>query len=161
MSASPHSLVTTRDARDGRGFFRIIERVRAAFSSIYKPAFLANPPTDKVLEIGPGTGSLTVRILEKAKHCVVVEMDPRMAVELAKRVQGKCVLCSWFTWPLPSFVCWLEQRRLEIIIGNFVKAELPYFDVRLSNSPYQISSPLVALPPPALLGRDPDVLARV
>ncbi|KAH9974551.1 S-adenosyl-L-methionine-dependent methyltransferase [Lactifluus volemus] len=83
-------------------------------------------PTDKVLEVGPGTGNLTVRILEKAKHCTAVEMDPRMAAELTKRVQGKP-----------------EQRRLEIIIGDFVKAELPYFDVCISNTPYQISSPLV------------------
>jgi len=48
-------------------------------------------PTDKVLEVGPGTGNLTVRILEKAKHVTAVEMDPRMAAELTKRVQGKCV----------------------------------------------------------------------
>ncbi|KZS95436.1 rRNA adenine dimethylase [Sistotremastrum niveocremeum HHB9708] len=83
-------------------------------------------PTDNVLEVGPGTGNLTVRILEKAKHCTAVEMDPRMAAELTKRVQGKP-----------------EQRKLEIIIGDFVKAELPYFDVCISNTPYQISSPLV------------------
>ncbi|KAJ7279118.1 S-adenosyl-L-methionine-dependent methyltransferase [Mycena rebaudengoi] len=83
-------------------------------------------PTDKVLEVGPGTGNLTMRILEKAKHVTAVEMDPRMAAELAKRVQGKP-----------------EQRKLEIIIGDFVKAELPYFDVCISNTPYQISSPLI------------------
>lgn len=83
-------------------------------------------PTDKVLEVGPGTGNLTVRILEKAKHVTAVEMDPRMAAELTKRVQGKP-----------------EQRKLEIIIGDFVKADLPYFDVCISNTPYQISSPLV------------------
>ncbi|KIY69559.1 rRNA adenine dimethylase [Cylindrobasidium torrendii FP15055 ss-10] len=83
-------------------------------------------PTDKVLEVGPGTGNLTVRILEKAKHVTAVEMDPRMAAELTKRVQGKP-----------------EQRKLEIIIGDFVKADLPYFDVCISNTPYQISSPLI------------------
>ncbi|KAI0656241.1 rRNA adenine dimethylase [Cubamyces menziesii] len=83
-------------------------------------------PTDKVLEVGPGTGNLTVRILEKAKHVTAVEMDPRMAAELTKRVQGKP-----------------EQRKLEIMIGDFVKADLPYFDVCISNTPYQISSPLV------------------
>ncbi|PIL26082.1 hypothetical protein GSI_11836 [Ganoderma sinense ZZ0214-1] len=83
-------------------------------------------PTDKVLEVGPGTGNLTVRILEKAKHVTAVEMDPRMAAELTKRVQGKP-----------------EQRKLEIVIGDFVKAALPYFDVCISNTPYQISSPLV------------------
>ncbi|KAI9571823.1 S-adenosyl-L-methionine-dependent methyltransferase [Boletus coccyginus] len=83
-------------------------------------------PTDKVLEVGPGTGNLTVRILEKAKHVTAVEMDPRMAAEVTKRVQGKP-----------------EQRKLDIIIGDFVKADLPYFDVCISNTPYQISSPLV------------------
>ncbi|KIP09403.1 hypothetical protein PHLGIDRAFT_102818 [Phlebiopsis gigantea 11061_1 CR5-6] len=83
-------------------------------------------PTDKVLEVGPGTGNLTVRILEKAKHVTAVEMDPRMAAELTKRVQGKP-----------------EQRKLEIMIGDFVKATLPYFDVCISNTPYQISSPLI------------------
>jgi 18S rRNA (adenine1779-N6/adenine1780-N6)-dimethyltransferase len=45
--------------------------------------------TDLVLEVGPGTGNLTVRILEVAKKTTVVEMDPRMAAELTKRVQGK------------------------------------------------------------------------
>ncbi|KAI0311466.1 S-adenosyl-L-methionine-dependent methyltransferase [Amylostereum chailletii] len=89
-------------------------------------------PTDKVLEVGPGTGNLTVRILEKAKLCTAVEMDPRMAAELTKRVQGKAIDRN-----RP------EQRRLEIIIGDFVKADLPYFDVCISNTPYQISSPLV------------------
>ncbi|KAI0084862.1 S-adenosyl-L-methionine-dependent methyltransferase [Irpex rosettiformis] len=83
-------------------------------------------PTDKVLEVGPGTGNLTVRILEKAKHVTAIEMDPRMAAELTKRVQGKP-----------------EQRKLDIMIGDFVKATLPYFDVCISNTPYQISSPLI------------------
>ena len=31
-----------------------------------------------VLEVGPGTGNLTVRILEKAKKVIAVELDPRM-----------------------------------------------------------------------------------
>ncbi|WFD43646.1 18S rRNA (adenine(1779)-N(6)/adenine(1780)-N(6))-dimethyltransferase [Malassezia psittaci] len=83
-------------------------------------------PTDIVLEVGPGTGNLTVRILEKAKQLTVVEMDPRMAAELTKRVQGKP-----------------EQRKLEIVIGDVCKTPLPYFDVVISNTPYQISSPLV------------------
>ena len=56
-------------------------------------AFKANlRPTDQVLEVGPGTGNLTVRILEKAKQCTAIEMDPRMAAELTKRVQGTYVL---------------------------------------------------------------------
>lgn len=83
-------------------------------------------PSDTVLEVGPGTGNLTVRILEKARKVIAVEMDPRMAAELTKRVQGKP-----------------EQKRLEIMLGDFIKTDLPYFDICISNTPYQISSPLV------------------
>lgn len=82
-------------------------------------------PTDVVLEVGPGTGNLTVKLLEKAKQVIAVEKDPRLAAELVKRVQGT---------PL--------QRKLQIIVGDVLKAELPPFDVCVSNTPYQISSPL-------------------
>lgn len=83
-------------------------------------------PSDTVLEVGPGTGNLTVRILEQARKVIAVEMDPRMAAELAKRVQGKP-----------------EQKRLDIMLGDVIKTDLPHFDVCISNTPYQISSPLV------------------
>ncbi|KAG9235038.1 S-adenosyl-L-methionine-dependent methyltransferase [Amylocarpus encephaloides] len=84
-------------------------------------------PSDTVLEVGPGTGNLTVRILEKAKKVIAVELDPRMAAEVTKRVQGKP-----------------EQKRLEVLLGDVIKMEtLPPFDVCISNTPYQISSPLV------------------
>ncbi|CAI4039019.1 hypothetical protein SMKI_06G3710 [Saccharomyces mikatae IFO 1815] len=83
-------------------------------------------PSDVVLEVGPGTGNLTVRILEQAKSVVAVEMDPRMAAELTKRVRGTQV-----------------EKKLEIMLGDFMKTELPYFDICISNTPYQISSPLV------------------
>lgn len=44
--------------------------------------------SDTVLEIGPGTGNLTVRILAASKKVYAVEMDPRLAAELQKRVNG-------------------------------------------------------------------------
>lgn len=78
-------------------------------------------PTDVVLEVGPGTGNLTVRILEKAKKVIAVELDPRMAAEVTKRVQGKP-----------------EQKRLEVLLGDVIKTELPHFDVCISNTPYQV-----------------------
>lgn len=79
-------------------------------------------PTDTVLEVGPGTGNLTVRILEKAKRCICVELDPRMAAEVTKRVQGTP-----------------EQKKLEVLLGDVIKTELPQFDVCISNTPYQVS----------------------
>jgi 18S rRNA (adenine1779-N6/adenine1780-N6)-dimethyltransferase len=83
-------------------------------------------PNDTVLEIGPGTSNLTVKILEKAKKVIAVELDPRMAAEVTKRFQG-----------MP------EQKRLEVLLGDVIKTELPNFDVRISNTPYQVHpSPL-------------------
>jgi 18S rRNA (adenine1779-N6/adenine1780-N6)-dimethyltransferase len=112
------------------------------------------------MEVGPGTGNLTVKILEQAKHVTAVEMDPRMAAEVIKRVQGTYVfILMYYTHPffhllLPAdtnlfigahfFSCRPAQRKLEVVIGDFVKIEsLPYFEVCISNTPYQISSPLV------------------
>lgn len=34
--------------------------------------------TDVVLEIGPGTGNLTMKLLERARKVIAVEVDPRM-----------------------------------------------------------------------------------
>lgn len=42
-------------------------------------------PDDTVLEIGPGTGNLTIRLLEAAKKVVAVEIDERMIEILRKR----------------------------------------------------------------------------
>lgn len=83
-------------------------------------------PTDTVLEIGPGTGNMTVKLLEKAKKVIACEIDPRLVAELQKRVLGT---------PMKS--------KLEIIVGDVLKADLPFFDVCVANMPYQISSPFV------------------
>jgi len=83
-------------------------------------------PTDVVLEIGPGTGNMTVKILEKAKKVIACEIDARLVAELQKRVQGTHL-----------------QAKLQILVGDALKTELPFFDICIANVPYQISSPLV------------------
>lgn len=45
--------------------------------------------SDIVLEIGPGTGNLTVRLLEQSKKVIAVEFDRRMVREVLKRVEGR------------------------------------------------------------------------
>lgn len=102
--------------------------------AIVEKAYLK--PTDTVLEVGPGTGNLTVRILEKAKKCICVELDPRMAAEVTKRVQGTP-----------------EQRKLEVMLGDVIKTELPQFDVCISNTPYQVRELLPLLRPKLSLSR--------
>lgn len=82
--------------------------------------------TDVVLEVGPGTGNLTVKMLEKVKKVIACEIDPRLVGELQKRVQGTCL-----------------ANKLEIKVGDVLKTELPFFDACVANLPYQISSPFV------------------
>jgi 18S rRNA (adenine1779-N6/adenine1780-N6)-dimethyltransferase len=49
-----------------------------------------------------------------------------MVAELQKRVQGTHY-----------------QSKLQVLVGDVIKTELPFFDVCVANVPYQISSPLV------------------
>lgn len=72
------------------------------------------------------TGNMTVKVLEKVKKVIACEVDPRLAAELQKRVQGT-----------PS------QTKLHLIVGDVLKTELPFFDICVANLPYQISSPFV------------------
>jgi 18S rRNA (adenine1779-N6/adenine1780-N6)-dimethyltransferase len=82
--------------------------------------------TDIVLEVGPGTGNLTVRLLEEAKRVIAVEFDRRMVREVLKRVEGT-----------------EKEKNLQVIQGDVLKVDLPYFDVCVANLPYQISSPFL------------------
>jgi 16S rRNA (adenine1518-N6/adenine1519-N6)-dimethyltransferase len=76
--------------------------------------------SDKILEIGPGVGTLTELLAKHARHVYAVEADARMIEVLKARV----------------------GNRVEIIKGDFLKVKLPKFDKVVSNIPYSISSPL-------------------
>lgn len=83
--------------------------------------------TDTVLEIGPGTGNLTLRLLEASSKVVAIEVDSRMAEALQQRVAE-----SGF------------EDRLTLIQEDALKTEFPHFDLVVANIPYGISSPLIA-----------------
>lgn len=82
--------------------------------------------TDTVLEIGSGTGNLTVKLLEKAKKVICYEKDERMAAELVKRVRSLNL-----------------SHKMKLFVGDCMKSEFPHFDLCISNIPYQISSVLI------------------
>ena len=82
--------------------------------------------TDTVLEIGPGTGNLTMLLLDAAKKVIAIELDPRMVAQLTKRVG------------ISQY-----QNKLQLIQGDVLKQKLPFFDLCVANIPYQISSPIV------------------
>eukprot|EP00577_Skeletonema_sp_RCC1716_P016920 CAMPEP_0113414012 /NCGR_PEP_ID=MMETSP0013_2-20120614/23773_1 /TAXON_ID=2843 ORGANISM="Skeletonema costatum, Strain 1716" /NCGR_SAMPLE_ID=MMETSP0013_2 /ASSEMBLY_ACC=CAM_ASM_000158 /LENGTH=341 /DNA_ID=CAMNT_0000300807 /DNA_START=64 /DNA_END=1092 /DNA_ORIENTATION=+ /assembly_acc=CAM_ASM_000158 len=83
-------------------------------------------PTDTVLEIGPGTGNMTIPLLQQSKNVVAIEYDTRMVREVLKRVEGTS-----------------SERKLKVIQGDAIKTRFPFFDVCVANVPYQISSALV------------------
>jgi 16S rRNA (adenine1518-N6/adenine1519-N6)-dimethyltransferase len=45
-------------------------------------------PDDTVLEIGPGLGTLTIELTQRAKKVVAVEFDPNLAAQLPTRVSA-------------------------------------------------------------------------
>ena len=81
--------------------------------------------TDTVLEVGPGTGNVTIKLVTAAKQVVALEIDPRMAAEVKKRIQAA------------------GRNNLRVIEGDAIKTTFPQFDVCVANLPYQISSPFV------------------
>ena len=83
-------------------------------------------PTDIILEIGPGTGNLTVQLLERGKKIIAMEIDPRMIAEVSKRVNKLGY-----------------SHKFGLIQGDAIKTDMPFFDICIANTPYQISSPLV------------------
>ena len=82
--------------------------------------------TDIVLEIGPGTGNLTMLLLAESKKVIAIELDPRMVAQLLKRVSVS-----------------EYHNKLQLIQGDVLKQKLPFFNLCVANIPYQISSPIV------------------
>ena len=107
-----------------KGHGQHILRNPLVISAIVEKAAIKS--TDVVLEIGPGTGNLTEKLLQVAKKVIAFEIDPRMVTELHKRFQSS---------PLNS--------KLTVIRGNCLDHEFPYFDKCVANVPYAISSALV------------------
>lgn len=80
-------------------------------------------PSDHVFEIGPGTGNLTMKLLEQAKHVTAFEIDPRMAAEVRKRAINE------------------GRTNFKLEEQDVLRGTWPVFDVCTANLPYQISSP--------------------
>ncbi|XP_055388936.1 probable dimethyladenosine transferase [Condylostylus longicornis] len=81
--------------------------------------------TDTVLEIGPGTGNLTMRLLPIARKVVALDVDERMVGEVKKRAMS------------------LGYTNLNACYGDALRTDFGTFDVCTANMPYQISSPFI------------------
>ncbi|MCL2317902.1 MAG: 16S rRNA (adenine(1518)-N(6)/adenine(1519)-N(6))-dimethyltransferase RsmA, partial [Methanomassiliicoccaceae archaeon] len=76
---------------------------------------------DLVLEVGPGLGILTTKLIEHSDHVTCIEIDEN----LADHVQAT------------------YGERVNLIRGDAVKVPFPKFDVFVSNLPYSVSTPII------------------
>jgi 16S rRNA (adenine1518-N6/adenine1519-N6)-dimethyltransferase len=79
---------------------------------------------DFVLEIGPGIGTLTIKLAEEAKKVIAIEQDTAIFNILRERLENEGI------------------DNVELINGDAVKVDFPPFNKIVSNLPYQISSPI-------------------
>lgn len=79
--------------------------------------------TDTVLEIGPGTGNITTKLLERAGNVIVVEKNPKYRTVLKGRFGN--------------------DPKLDIIINDALFYRFPSLDIIVSNLPYMISEPIL------------------
>ena len=103
-------------------------------------------PKDTVVEIGPGRGVLTRRLVQQAGRVVAVELDARLCEELPVRLDYpdnlRCVLADAREVDLPSLAlpALAEGQESYKVIGN-----LPYY----AANPI-IRRTLESAPPPSL-----------
>jgi 16S rRNA (adenine1518-N6/adenine1519-N6)-dimethyltransferase len=94
----------------------VLERIAAAVC----PA-----PTDLVVEIGPGRGALTEKLLQRASRVIAIEIDPFLAAHLRQKFAG--------------------DTRLELIHSDVLDVDLAHWGPApvAGNLPYYITSPIL------------------
>jgi len=93
----------------------VLERIAAA----------ACPRAGAVIEIGPGRGALTARLLERASRVIAIEVDPFLAGHLRSKFPG--------------------EPRLEVVEADVLAVDLTQWGNLpiTGNLPYYIASPIL------------------
>ncbi len=78
-----------------------------------------------MIEIGPGRGALTSRLLHRAGHVIAIELDPGLVEYLRSKFAG--------------------EERLDVIHGNVLETSFDQWSapVIAGNLPYYITSPIL------------------
>ena len=84
-------------------------------------AYAGISPGDRVLEVGPGLGILTSRLVGTGADVTCIELDETLADHIESEYGGS----------------------LGLIRGDAVKVPFPEFDVFVSNLPYSVSTPII------------------
>jgi 16S rRNA (adenine1518-N6/adenine1519-N6)-dimethyltransferase len=78
-------------------------------------------PNETVLEIGPGAGNITERLLERARYLICIEKNPKYMPILRERFK--------------------DSDKIKLIQDDALKTYLPKHERLVSNLPYMISEP--------------------
>jgi 16S rRNA (adenine1518-N6/adenine1519-N6)-dimethyltransferase len=94
----------------------VLERIAAA---------VCPEPCDVVVEIGPGRGALTAKLLDRAKRVVAIEVDPYLVEHLRNKFGA--------------------SGRLEVVHADVLEADLAQWNGApiAGNLPYYITSPIL------------------
>jgi 16S rRNA (adenine1518-N6/adenine1519-N6)-dimethyltransferase len=117
-----HHLGTT--AKKGLGQHFLVDR--NVLDKIISAAELA--PSDTVIEVGPGLGILTAELVKRAKKVIAIEVDPKLAASLKKRVSNPPNLTV-----LNANI--LELKPIELASKHSYKV--------VANLPYYIAAPIL------------------
>lgn len=104
------------------------------------PEYATGFDLTSVLEVGPGPGGLTDRLLAVSDHVTAVERDPNLVSFLRSEFREA-----------------IGDARLSIIRGDALDVDLPDYSTCISNLPYGISSELLF----RLLPRDQPLVVTV
>ncbi len=100
-----------------------------AVNTIISSAQITNE--DLIIEIGPGLGTLTARLLEKAKKVIAVELDDRMITILKERFK----IYSNFEL--------IHEDILKVDLKELIKKENISKVKIVANLPYYITTPII------------------
>lgn len=89
-------------------------------------------PEDKVVEVGPGLGSLTLGLLEVASQVTALEIDPRLAQRLPQTVQTYA----------PDHASKLTVTNIDALTVTPADVETPPTAL-VANLPYNVSVPVL------------------
>jgi 16S rRNA (adenine1518-N6/adenine1519-N6)-dimethyltransferase len=126
--------------------YGIVPRKRFGQNFLHDPAVAARivaaaavRPGERILEIGPGLGALTIPLLDAGARVTAVEVDPRIAGFLRDELGGR----AGFT-----------LRQGDVLDEDFARLSREH-DALVANLPYAITGPLLArlLDAPPFLGR--------
>jgi 16S rRNA (adenine1518-N6/adenine1519-N6)-dimethyltransferase len=115
-------------------------RPRLGQHFLHNPSFLARiaghvqaaaAGSDLVVEIGPGSGTLTSRLLAAGLRVTAIEVDPRLAGELRERYAGDAHLEV------------VEADILQVDLRELIAARTKRPAVVAGNLPYYITSPIL------------------